>query len=129
MGNVIKVTLTEDIIRFIKLFRIAQLNDRVVGIDTFELYPESHLFDFMSKVLGLDDHKIKGTEENPLGAQFDKETTDKMMDLDSYIVDNLQYIEEIVHQYCDIGIKPGTYSCLGYNRIWKYQPLEEKSTE
>lgn len=127
MGNLIKVTLTEDIIRFIKLFRISQLNDRDVGIDTFALYTESHLFDFMAMVLGLEEHKIEGTEENPMGAQFDQEATDKMVEIDSYIVSNLQYIEEILHQFCDVGIKAGNYTCLGYNRIWKYQPFETET--
>ena len=125
MGNIIKVTLTEEIIRFIKLFNIKSFSDNSIGIDTFELYPQSHLFDFMSLVLGLEEHKIKGTEENPMGAQFDEETMEKMIELDSYIVENLQYIEEIVHQFCDVGIKPGVYTCLGYNRIWKYKESTE----
>ena len=102
MGNKISLVFTEDIIKFIGL------------------YPESHLFDFMALVLGLQDHRIVGTEENPLGAEYDEEATERMHEIDAFIVENLEFIEEILHQFCDIGIKPGKYSCLAYQRIWKY---------
>lgn len=127
MGNIIKVNLTQEIINFIKLFKIESFNDSQIGLDTFGLYPESHLFDFMAQILGLEEHKIKGTEENPMGAEYDEETMNKLIELDAYIVENLQYIEEILHQFCDIGIKPGTYTCLAYNRIWKYKGIIAES--
>ncbi len=120
MGNKISLTLTEEIINFIKLLKIQKFSDSKVGIDSYGLYPESHLFDFMAIVLGLQDHKIKGTEENPMGAEYDEEAKNKMFEIDEFMVENLEYIEEIIHQFCDVGIKPGKYSCLAYNRIWKY---------
>ena len=43
-----------------------------------------------------------------------------MHEIDGFIVENLEFIEEILHQFCDVGIKPGKYSCLAYQRIWKY---------
>jgi hypothetical protein len=119
-GNKISLVLTEDIITFIKLLRVEKFNDRQVGYDLYGLYSESHLFDFMAMVLGLRDHMIPGTEENPMGAEYDEETTNKMTEIDEFIVNNLEYIEEIVHQFCDVGVKPGKYSCLAYQRIWKY---------
>ena len=121
MGNVIKVELTQEIIDFVKLFKIERFNDSQIGVDNFGLYPESHLFDFMATILGLQEHRIKGTEENPMGAEYDEETMKKLIDIDGYIVDNLVYIEEIIHQFCDRGVKPGVYTCLAYNRIWKYK--------
>ena len=121
MGNKISLVLTEEIINFIKLMKVQQFSDSKVGIDSYGLYPESHLFDFMAIVLGLQDHVIKGTEENPMGAEYDKEAMDKMFEIDSFLVENLLYIEEIIHQFCDVGIKPGKYSCLAYNRIWRYE--------
>lgn len=119
-GNKLNITLTEDIIKFIKFLKVKKINDRAIGFDTYELYPESHLFDFMANILGLKDHMIKGTEENPMGAEYDEEATNKMIEIDEFIVTNLEYIEEILHQFCDVGIKPGKYSCLAYQRIWKY---------
>lgn len=120
MGNKISLVFTEDIIKFIKLMKVQKFSDSKVGIDNYGLYPESHLFDFMAIVLGLQDHIIKGTEENPLGAEYDEEAMEKMMEIDSFIVENLDSIEEILHQFCDVGIKPGKYSCLAYQRIWRY---------
>lgn len=121
MGNKIILVFTEDIIKFIKLLKVQKFSDSKVGIDNYGLYPESHLFDFMAMILDLQDHIIKGTEENPLGAEYDEEATKKMFEIDSFIVENLEYIEEILHQFCDVGIKPGKYSCLAYQRIWKYE--------
>lgn len=127
MGNKISLVFTEDIITFIKLMKVQTFSDSRVGFDNYALYPESHLFDFMAMVLGKRDRRIDGTEENPLGAEYDKETTDYMHEIDSFIVENLEYIEEILHQFCDTGIKPGKYSCLAYQRIWKYDgPVEKK---
>lgn len=126
MGNKLTVEFTEDLIKLVKLMSVMRFNDNQVGFDFYELYPQSHLFDFMATVLGLEEHRIKGTEESPMGAQYDEETTKKLIELDEYIVDNFEYIEEIVHQFCDVGIKPGKYSCLAYQRIWKYD--EKKKT-
>lgn len=125
MGNKISVVLTEDIIKFIKLLKVQQLNDTVVGYDTYGLYPESQLFDFMAMVLGLQEHRIKGTENNPMGAEYDEETMERMKDIDGYIVENLVFIEEILHQFCEVGIKPGKYTCLAYERIWRYEEERE----
>jgi len=121
MGNKISVILTSEIINFMKLFKIQRFNDAKVGVDSYGLYPESHLFDFMAMILNLKDHLIEGTEENPLGGQYDDEAMEEMFGIDSYIVENLEYIEEILHQFCDVGVKPGKYSCLAYQRIWKYE--------
>lgn len=127
MGNKITLVFTDEIIKFIKLMRIQNFSDRKVGFDTYALYSESHLFDFMAMVLGLQDHIIKGTEENPLGAEYDEEAMEKMIEIDSFIVENIEYIEDILHQFCDVGIKPGKYSCLAYQRIWKYDgEVDEK---
>ena len=120
MGNKLSLVFTEDIIKFIKLMNVQKFSDSKVGFDNYGLYSESHLFDFMALVLGLQDHVIKGTEENPLGAEYDEEAMDYMHEIDSFIVENLEYIEEILHQFCDVGIKPGKYSCLAYQRIWRY---------
>ena len=121
MGNKISVVFTEDIITFVKLLKVQRFNDNQIGYDNYGLYPESHLFDFMAMVLGLQDHRIPGTEDNPLGAEYDEETTERLHNIDAYIVENLEYIEEIIHQFCDVVIKVVKYSCLAYQRIWKYE--------
>lgn len=120
MGNKISLVFTEDIIKFIKLMKVQRFSDSQVGFDNYGLYPESHLFDFMAMVLGMQDHRIPGTEEKPMGAEYDEEAMAYFFEIDSFIVENIEYIEEIIHQFCDVGIKPGKYSCLAYQRIWKY---------
>lgn len=120
-GNRLTLVFTEDIITFIKLLKPQRLNESTVGYDLYGLYPESHLFDFMAMVLGLQDHRIPGTEENPMGAEYDEETTKRLFEIDEFIVENLEFIEEILHQFCEVGIKKGKYTCLAYQRIWKYE--------
>lgn len=121
MGNKLSIVFTDDIIKFVKLLKVEKFSDSKIGYDLYGLYPESHLFDFMAMVLGLEGHRIPGTEENPMGAEYDEEAMKKMTDIDSYIIENLEYIEEILHQFCDVGIKVGKYTCLAYQRIWEYE--------
>lgn len=121
MGNKLTLNITEDIIQLIKLLIPTQLSDAHVGYDTYALFTESHPFDLIAMALGLEDKKIKGTEENPMGAEYDEETTERIQRVYSFFVDNLVYLEEILHQFCDVGIKVGKYSCLTYNRLWKYE--------
>jgi len=121
MSNKLTIILTDEIIKLVKFFKTTQFNDYQYGVDIDALYTESHLYDFMALVLDLKDHQIPNTEENPSGAEYDDETTEKLRNLDEYIVKNILYIEEIIHQFCDVGVKPGKYTCLAYNRIWKYE--------
>ena len=61
----------------------------------------------------------------PKGKGYEKEYEEKMMDYDAYILENLVFIEEILHQFCDKGgLKPGIYTCLDYNRQWDYKPFK-----
>lgn len=120
-GNKLKVEFSEDLIKMIKLLKTQRFSDSRIGYDNYELYNESQLFDVMALALGLQEHAIKGTEENPFGATYDEEATKKMKELDAYLVENLEYIEEILHQFCEEGIKVGKYTCLAYQRIWKYE--------
>ena len=121
MSNKLTIILTDEIIKLVKFFKTTQFNDYQYGVDIDALYSESHLYDFMALVLDLKDHQIPNTVENPSGAEYDVETTEKLRNLDEYIVKNILYIEEIIHQFCDVGVKPGKYTCLAYNRIWKYE--------
>ena len=121
MSNKLTIILTDEIIKLVKFFKTTQFNDYQYGVDIDALYSESHLYDFMALVLDLKDHQIPNTEENPSGAEYDDETTEKLRNLDEYIVNNILYIEEIIHQFCDTGVKAGKYTCLAYNRIWKYE--------
>jgi hypothetical protein len=52
--------------------------------------------------------------------KFPEGITKELLDLDAYIVTNLVHIEEILHQFADTGIKPGTYEASDIVKRWKY---------
>ena len=61
------------------------------------------------------------TEEDADGPKFSEEDTEYMLGLHDFIIDNLQNIEEVLHQMIlKGGIKPGTYKCKDWQHIWEY---------
>ena len=45
--------------------------------------------------------------------------------LEECIMDNIDAIEELVHQFCiKGGLKPGVYQCKSYCRLWEYKGEE-----
>lgn len=116
----LKITLTEDHIKLIKNLWFQDFNSKV-GIDKFDIFGGSRLWEDTARILGLSDHVISETVEDWDGAKFDEDTTSKMEELIGYIDENMLGIEEILHQHCDEGIKVGTYTCLDNVRIWKYE--------
>ena len=95
------------------------------GIRTDSLYGGTYLYEDMALILGKQDHIIKGTEEDPEGALYDKETMEYLKELDTFITNHLKDIFDIMLRFCDEGIKVGvTYWCYDYNGFW--QTEEEK---
>lgn len=124
---VISVTLTEDMLKLIShinFTKIPDLTDETQermtwGIDFYSLYGGSYVFEDIAYILGRYDEHIAGTEEDPLGAAFPKEFEDYMWEIHTYIVDNIQYIESLVHQFVNRGgLTPGTYRSKSNENIW-----------
>jgi len=128
----IKFTITEDMIKLIsnltfqKVKTIEELEDETKetvtwGLDFSNLYAGNNsTFENIAFLIGRYDEHIPETEEKPLGAEFPKELEDYMWELHCNIIENIGYIEEIVHQFCGRGgIKPGTYKCKSNERIWE----------
>lgn len=93
--------------------------DSIYGVDNFSLFGGTYLWEQIAYIIGIHDHVIKGTEEDPTGPKFPEEDMEHMKDLDCFMVTNLQYIFDILLQYCTEGIQPGvTYWCYDYERIW-----------
>jgi len=128
MAN-LSVTFTEDMLKLVSRIcftefpahegwgAIQKLN---WAIDLNSLYGGSYVLEDISMILGLYDKHIEGTENDPLGVQFPKELEDYMWELHEYILDHLQDIEEIVHQFCNRGgVKPTTYKAKSNERIWE----------
>lgn len=116
----LKVTFNEDHIKLIKGLYFQDFNSKV-GIDKYDIFGGTRLWEDMARILGVLDHIIPETIEDWDGAKFDEETTTKLRELANFLDENILSIEEILHQHCDKGIRVGTYSCLDNVRIWTYE--------
>lgn len=125
---VLTLTLTEDMLKLISQVRFQEFpsesdfeNKTLVscGIDFDSLYGGSFVFEDISYILGIWDKHIPGTENEALGPRFPQEIEDYMWTTHTYIVEHMQDIEELVHQFVNKGgLVPGTYTCKSYERIW-----------
>ena len=124
----VKIKLTKDILSLISNIHFQELPDinstkkesLTWGIDFFSLYGGSFVLEDISYILGRYDEHIKGTEENPLGPSFPEEFENYMWEIHGYIVENIKYIENLVHWYCNKGgLQVGTYKCKDYEMIWE----------
>lgn len=118
-----KITLdiTSDHIVLIKNLKFQRFDEERYGIDNYMLFFDDDVFKSVAMLLGKQDKVIPGTEESPLGAQYEPETFEYLNNIIGDIIDNLEDYETILHQFCDQGgLKPGKYTCLDNERIWKY---------
>lgn len=121
----LKLTFNDEHIQLIKNFRTRQLGDEYFTIDTYDLFGGTYLYEDMALILGYMDKVIPGTMEDADGPKFDDETLEHLNELDSFIVENLQNIEDILHQFCTEGIQPGvTYWCNPSEHIWHKEAKE-----
>lgn len=116
-----KITLTEDHIKLIPFFFIQEFGDNEIGVTKEQLFNiGSHLLEDMATILGLTDKAIPNTNYDADGRAFDDKTEKYMLDLYNYIVDNLYYIELIIHQFViKGGITAGTYKALDNELFWE----------
>ena len=123
----IKIKLTEDTLALISNIHFDKLPNLDTnkkqklnwGLDFFSLYGGSFALEDISYIIGKYDEHIKGTEESPLGPRFSPELEDYMWNLHEYIVDNIYYIENLVHYYANKGgLSPGIYKCKDYELLW-----------
>lgn len=116
----IKLTFTDEHIKLIKCLRFEKINENIYGIDNYALWGGTFIYEQMAYILGYADKVIKGSECDVDGPKYPDALIAHFNDLDGFIVDNLQYIEDILHQFCDKGgIKPDTtYVAYDYEGIW-----------
>ena len=125
---IVKIKLTEDILQLISHIHFEEMPDLrgeryplTWGINFFSLYGGSFVFEDVAYILGRYDEHIPGTEEDAMGPRFDKEFEDYMWEIHSYVVENIRYIEDLVHYYCNKGgLKVGTYKCHSNSMDWTY---------
>jgi hypothetical protein len=118
---IIKINITEDILKLIPIIFLQEEGDNKIVIDKTHMFSIGFsLMEDMAMALGIYDRAIKGTEEDPEGKAFSEEDTNYMLELHKYIVDNLYYIETIIHQFVTKGgISVGTYKAKDNELIFE----------
>lgn len=115
----IELTFTDEHIALIKALVFEKFDDSHYGINNYNLWGGTYMFEQMAYILGVHDQVIPETLEDPTGPKYPEELMEHMRDLDAFIVSNLVNIEEILHQFCTEGIQAGvTYWCYDYQKIW-----------
>jgi len=116
-----RIEVTEDLLKLIPIIFLQEEGDDKVIIDKKHTFSIGlHLMEDMAMALGIYDRAIKGTEDDPEGKAFSEEDTEYMLKLYQYIVDNLYYIETLIHQFVTKGgLEVGTYKCKDNEVIWE----------
>lgn len=108
-----RIEVTEDLLAVIPIIFLQEEGDDKLVIDKKHMFSIGfNLMEDMAMALGIYDKAIKGTEDDPDGKAFPEEETERMLALHKYVVDNLYYIETLIHQFAvKGGLQVGTYRC------------------
>lgn len=122
-----RIVLTDDILKVISGLKFEQFsfdknspnNHYGWGIDSYGMYGGTYPLEDISILIGKYNEHIPGTEEKPTGVEFPYELTQYMWGIHDYIVENLEFIESLVHAYIgNGGLTPGTYKCKDNEMFW-----------
>lgn len=119
-----KIEVTEDLLKIIPIIllneKVLMDGNKVISIDQSHLYSIGFgLVEDIAMALGIYDKAIKGTEDDPEGRAFSEEDTNRILSLHKYVVDNLYYIETLIHQFVvKGGLEVGEYYCKDNELIW-----------
>ena len=118
-----RIEVTEDLLKVIPIIFLQEktgFDNKTVTIDTSHIFSIGFgLMEDMAMALGIYDRAIKGTEDDPEGKAFSEEDTEYMLSLHKYVVDNIYYIESLIHQYVvKGGLEVGVYKCKDNELIW-----------
>ncbi len=119
---IIRLNLTEEHLKLIPVFFIQENDDeKSISVDKEHMYCiGSHLVEDLAMALGYGDKFISGTEEDADGKAFPDDIEAHLLEVHQYIVDNLYYIETLIHQFVTKGgITPGTYKARDNDLIWE----------
>ena len=122
---IIRIEITDDLLKLIPIIYIQKniewdYNETIIRTDRIFNGAGFHLLEDMAMALNIYDRRIKGTEDDPEGYAFNEEDTEYMLKLHRYVVDNIFYIELLIHQYVTKGgLQVGTYKCKDNELIFE----------
>lgn len=119
----IKIKITKDHLKLIKQFKVETINDYKTGFDTINPYGGMYLMEDLAMILGYWDKAVEGTERDYDGRKFGIDNEIKMLEIHTYVIDNINFILSILIQFSDKGIKPGVYTSLDYDLNWEYSKI------
>ena len=91
------------------------------AIDQWNLFGGTYVLEDVALIIGKWGDFIPGTEYEPTGRRYPEELEEYMYGLYEYIVENLVFIESLIHTYaCKGGLQCGTYKCIDYELDWQY---------
>lgn len=123
------IELTDDVLALISNIHFGELpytkdmEMPTYGIDMNSVFGGMFMLTDIAYILGLyDKYVIIGTEENSLGPEFKKEAADYFFMLGSYIYENLEDIETLVHYFSNKGgLKAGIYEYSRKTGLWSFK--------
>lgn len=122
---IIRINVTEDLLKVIPIIFLQQKkmfdDNQIITIDTSHAYSIGlGMVEDLAMALGIYDHAIKGTEDDAEGRAFNDEDTERILSLHKYVVDNLYYIEMLIHQYVvKGGLEVGVYKAKDNELIFE----------
>ena len=122
---IIRIEITDDLLKLIPIIYIQKniewdYNETIIRTDRIFNGAGFHLLEDMAMALNIYDRRIKGTEDDPEGYAFNEEDTEYMLKLHRYVVDNIFYIESLIHQYVTKGgLQVGVYKCKDNELIFE----------
>ena len=124
-----RIEVTEDLLKVLPIIFVQTKGDDEIVINKKHVFMAGgfHLLEDMAMALNIYDKAIKGTEDDPEGMAFPEEDTEYMLSLHKYVVDNLFYIESLIHQYIGKGgLKAGTtYRCKDNELLWSEEEKKD----
>lgn len=122
---IIRIEVTEDLLKVIPIIYLQKDVDwdyNTIYVRTDHIFSAGgmHLLEDMAMALNIYDRRLKGTEDDPEGYAFNEEDTEYMLKLHRYVVDNIFYIESLIHQYVTKGgLQVGVYKCKDNELIFE----------
>lgn len=134
-----EIELTDDLLTLMSMLNFGHLpnvnSDAHImnyGLDINSLFGGNFLFEDIAVILGMyEEHVDKSTIENPLGPIFDTGAENYFHALASVITENIEGLEQLIHQYLNIGgLIPGVYQYSRKSGLWtRVRDVDENTCE